>query len=317
MALRIAARIALDYAGAAQPILLRNLSGVAMSGQFIWTVSDEGRTVECLAPWQGGYKLHKQFELDHHIDDIPGLDTQDELDLEGIDVADGVLWLCGSHCRVRRKPDGEDQLNARMRNRPSRCLLAALPLAGRAAKFNAASKLPFRGQGSVRKHLHKNEYLQPFLDLPSKENGLDIEGFALYRGMIFLGLRGPLLDSIAVVVALKLTRKMAIKTSSLCFLDLGGLGVRDLARDGDDLLVLAGPVSATAGPFRIFRWNPQFTDAIQKPAFLFEWPPGDEKPEGICVTEHEGERVLLTLYDSPNEGRLVGNTYFADFITLN
>jgi hypothetical protein len=317
MALRIAARIALDYAGAAQPLLLRNLSGVATSGQFVWTVSDEGRTVECLAPSQGGYRLHRQFELDHHIDGIPGLNAQDELDLEGIDVADGSLWLCGSHCRVRKKPDSEDHLNAMMRDRPSRCLLAKLPLADGAAEFTAAGALPFKGPGSLRDHLQRNEYLQPFLHLPSKENGLDIEGFAWHGGLIFLGLRGPLLDSFAVVVALKLSKKMAIKTSSLCFLDLGGLGIRDLARDGDDLLVLAGPVSASAGPFRIFRWKPQFTDVIQKPALLFEWPSGDEKPEGICVTEQGGQQVLLTVYDSPDDTRLAGSTYFADVMTMN
>ena len=38
-------------------------------------------------------------------------------------------------------------------------------------------------------------------------------------------------------------------------LDLGGLGVRDLCSDGDDLLVLAGPTMALSGPVRVHRWR--------------------------------------------------------------
>ena len=38
-------------------------------------------------------------------------------------------------------------------------------------------------------------------------------------------------------------------------LDLGGLGVRDLCPDGDDLLVLAGPSMALSGPVRLYRWH--------------------------------------------------------------
>jgi hypothetical protein len=38
-------------------------------------------------------------------------------------------------------------------------------------------------------------------------------------------------------------------------LDLGGLGVRDLCPDGDDLLVLAGPTMALSGPVRVHRWR--------------------------------------------------------------
>ena len=38
------------------------------------------------------------------------------------------------------------------------------------------------------------------------------------------------------------------------FLDLGGLGVRDLSVDGDDLIVLAGPTMLLDGPVRLLRW---------------------------------------------------------------
>ncbi|WP_354098738.1 DUF3616 domain-containing protein [Bradyrhizobium sp. S3.2.12] len=44
--------------------------------------------------------------------------------------------------------------------------------------------------------------MSPFIDLPSKENGLDIEALAVAGRRIFLGLRWPVVDSIAIIVEL-------------------------------------------------------------------------------------------------------------------
>src|SRR5262249_29050865 len=90
--------------------------------------------------------------------------------------------------------------------------------------------LPYLGKGSLRRFLLSNEFLAPFADLPSKENGLDIEGFAILKGRAFVGLRGPLVDSIAVVSELEIAHGLRIvrKSAVAHFLDLNGLGVRDL-----------------------------------------------------------------------------------------
>ena len=51
-------KIVLDYAGVeGLDDILKNLSGVATAGSFLWTASDEGRTVECLEPSGDGYRL--------------------------------------------------------------------------------------------------------------------------------------------------------------------------------------------------------------------------------------------------------------------
>ncbi len=249
MPVEIAGHIMLDYAHAANDELLGNLSGVASAGQFLWTVSDEGRTVECLIRDGDAYRLHTQFALDDLIENIPGADDGDELDLESIDVSEGGLWLCGSHCNVRKKPKRKGQLNAVLRGRPSRHLLASIRVKDAGARPENAKALPFKGHGSLRRRLADDPYLAPFIDLPSKENGLDVEGFVVHGGSLYLGLRGPLIDSIAVVVTLNIDDNFAIECSALNFLDLHGLGVRDLARFGDELLVLAGPVSSAGGPF--------------------------------------------------------------------
>ena len=309
-------RIHLDYAAAGMPTLLANLSGIARAGDFVWTVSDEGRTVECLRDEGAGYRLQAQVSLDRLVPGIPGADDDDELDLELVDVADGFLWLCGSHCRVRRKPDAPDELNDQFRNRPSRHLLAAIKLKDGGARLGRARRLPFSGKGGLRHALKDDPYLAPFLELPSKENGLDIEGIAVRPDCVMLGLRGPLLDSIAVVVRLKLNKAFAIAGYELRFLDLGGLAIRDLASNGDDVLVLAGPVTDAPGPFRLYVWRPAGGRRIQTPTRLFVWPDGTEKPEGLCPAVREGRPGVLVVYDRATVGsRIFGATHAADWLT--
>jgi len=59
------AHFALDYRDAARdPALLHNLSAVAVAGRFLWTASDEGRSLECLEPDGDGYRLRRQYRLD-------------------------------------------------------------------------------------------------------------------------------------------------------------------------------------------------------------------------------------------------------------
>jgi hypothetical protein len=318
MNVRIVARLTLDYGEATTPELLRNLSGIAHDGDRLWTVGDEARTVECLARTDGGFRLAQKYVLDDIIAAIPGFDSRDELDIESVDFADGRLWLCGSHCRVRRKPEADDMVNAELRSRPSRCILAAVKLKPDGIWPGAAKALPFKGDRSLRAHLAANPYLRPFLELPSKENGLDIEGLVIRTGKALLGLRGPLVDSVAITVALELDRDFQIAGSKLHFLDLEGLGVRDLARDGDDVFVLAGPVSAAQGPFKLYRWTPRTTGKIQKPTDLFTWPASAEKPEGLCLYQHDGRGGLLVVYDSPDPAARIDDTrYAADWLALD
>ena len=315
-------RIMLDYTGAKGEKLLGNLSGVAAMGEFLWTVSDEGRTLECLRQGGGGYALAGQFKLDEVFPGIPGLAKSDELDLESIDIADGVLWLSGSHCRVRAKPRNDDvegapvEPNSRIKDRPSRTLFGRIALERDGGALGAALALPFEGPGGLRAHLAQNAYLEPFLKLPSKENGLDIEGLAMLGGAAFLGLRGPLIDSYAVAVEISLNSAFQITQSHLHFIDLGGLGIRDLARDGGSIVLIAGPVTAASGPFGLYRWTPKRTPAVQKAELIFPWPAGPEKPEGLCVKERGGKRGAVILYDSPDGSRVEELRYSADWLPL-
>ena len=306
--------IPLDYGPFATAPLLGNLSGVAFWDGLLWTVSDEGRTVECLMPAGAGYVLHRQIVLDDLIAGLPGRGTSDEIDLESIDISDGVLWLCGSHSMVRAKPRQPGQLNEKIHERPSRSVLMAGALDGGSIRAAGLRHAPFSGKGSLRAELFKNAYLAPFAALPSKEGGLDIEGLTVWQGEVYLGLRGPKLSSVALVARLGLAPKLRIDSVELNFLDLDGLGLRDLIRHDDGLLVLAGPTSEAPGPFRLYVWHPLPGPVIQKPELVFAWPETPEKPEGICP-DPAVSGALIVLYDSPKD-RIAGSVYWADRLHL-
>jgi hypothetical protein len=118
--------------------------------------------------------------------------------------------------------------------------------------------------------LAADDWLGPFAELPGKDNGLDVEGLAWCGDTLLLGLRGPVLRGWAVLVALRpehgLHHELGLGETfdghryRLYFAGLGGLGVRDLCRDGDDLLILAGPTMDLDGPFRIHR----LTDVVTR-----------------------------------------------------
>ncbi len=54
-------RFSLDYGAKASAKLLANLSGLVANGDFLWTVSDEGRSFECLRSTGDEFILDKQF----------------------------------------------------------------------------------------------------------------------------------------------------------------------------------------------------------------------------------------------------------------
>ena len=314
--------VALDYTGITGDAheLLSNLSGVAANGPHLWTVSDEGRTFECLQQRGDGYALVRQFRLDDVFADLPGDDERGgaaELDIESVDFADSTLWLCGSHCNVRKKPDksddGADRMSARIKSRPSRHFLASIEIGGDGTSLSKGSLAPYIGAGAVRSVLAADPYLAPFIDLPSKENGLDIEGLVINGDDVILGLRGPVLDGIAVAVHLSLDSDLEVKTYRLSFLDLGGLAIRDLTRTSGGLLLIAGPVGEADGPYRMYRWIPVVTDAIQRPDEIPSALGTGEKPEGICELTRDGISGRLVVYDSPRDSRISGLVYTADW----
>jgi Protein of unknown function (DUF3616) len=98
-------------------------------------------------------------------------------------------------------------------------------------------------------------------------------------------------------------------------LAMEGLGIRDLKRCGDDLLILAGPTTGLDGPCALYRWRgwagdpPQDATRVRlhRPERLFDIPfgRGVDHPEGLALwDEADGRaRQILVIYDSPSKRR--------------
>lgn len=343
---------AADDAGDVQDVLRGQLSAVAQVGGDLWLASDESNSVERLSRrGDGHYGAHRPFALGDYLD-LPGGD--EEIDVEGLDYDGGYLWLVGSHSLKRLKPkDGkrvERNLErlATLRADGNRYLLARIPLApepgGGAWSLRAreesggAVRTAARLMGGDRGNLlmdalRLDPHLAPFLDIPGKDNGLDVEGIAVRGDRVFLGLRGPVLRGWAVVLELRVEDaapgylRLAPVTEDgrpyrKHLLELKGLGVRDLRLHKHDILVLAGPTMDLDGPAAVFRWRGALDadgdtlTGVDELAEVMRIPYGtgehdaNDHPEGIALYSADGGKPdrLLVVYDSPDEARLKGDS---------
>ena len=347
-------RVLLDFEAEKEDII-SDISAAAFSPDgSLWVGSDEMIGVEKLsAVGCHSYGEHQRYLLQDYIDLF---DTEDEIDIEGMDFADGYLWLTGSHSTKRKKPKKDDleenlERMATITTDLNRFILARIPVIdGKLIKsytpqdgnnLTAACLQTTETRNILFEALAGDRHLQPFIEssIPSKDNGLDIEGLALKDGRLFLGLRGPVLRGWAIIIELELTETesgvlepIEIADSGAkyikYFLDLNGLGVRELCWQGDDLLVLAGPTMAIEGEMQIYRWcdaGQNDDDAIVKqdenelfPLFDLPFTIGTDHAEGLTLYScWEKEDGLMVFYDSPNERRLKGDKQiFADVFRI-
>lgn len=325
------------------------LSAVVQIGDTLWVANDEGTSLERLAPIKRhkpgvmAFGSHERFALSDVLR-LPrkekGSKNQPEVDVEGLAYVEGYLWLVGSHSLIRSKPElGDGDKKARQQLQQvsrtgNRYLLARIPvkeangtptLAKKATwdgKKLAAAQLRGDDHGNdLTEALRHDEHLGPFLGIPGKDNGFDIEGLAVVGKRIFLGLRGPVLRGWAVILelALKEGRKKAslLKLKSIGphgrlyrkhFIHLGGLGVRDLCAQGSDLLILAGPTMSLEGPVRVFLWKggtDQKGESMvprKELDHLLDVPHGPDvgHAEGMTLFSSNGGQIdsLMVVYDS-------------------
>jgi hypothetical protein len=105
------------------------------------------------------------------------------------------------------------------------------------------------------------------------------------------------------------------------FLQLGGLGIRDLCVQGADLLMLAGPTMDLGGPVTVFRWPMGAQPSGESLVFdtrlttVLEVPYGQGTNKGTdhaagmtLFTAHGDEnRAVWVVYDSASNRRNRGN----------
>ncbi|MEV0588726.1 DUF3616 domain-containing protein [Nonomuraea sp. NPDC050310] len=300
-----------------------NLSAILVDETGLWVAGDETATVEHLT-WTGTlFDRQRGFRLADYVDLPAG--PEDEADIEGLARQDGHLWAVGSHSLKRRRvktknPDKGVRRLATVVREENRFILVRLPLD---PETNAPAKgaiLSGRGE-NLADRLHDDPHLAPFLALPGKDNGLDIEGLAVDGDRVYVGLRGPVLRGWAVVLEVRPVadgpRLRLREPYRKHFLDLEGLGVRDICPLGDgDLLLLTGPTMSLDGPVRLVRWSPrrqpELADDLEIVAEL-SYGRGCDHPEGISLLP---DGRLLVAYDSPGLDRLTEHGVYADIVTL-
>lgn len=311
-----------------------NLSALRREGDGLWVAGDETATVEYLT-WSGErYDHQRSFRLADYVDLPAGPD--EEADIEGLARSGGYLWLVGSHSLKRKRVKSPDPNKARRRlstvlREENRFILVRLPLdpatnaPARTVDGRTAAILSGPGR-NVADLVAEDPHLAPFLALPGKDNGFDLEGIAMVGDRIFLGLRGPVLRGWAVVLEIRTEtdprdphRLRVAAPYQTYFLDLDGLGVRDLCPDGEDLLLLAGPTMHLDGPVRVVRWRAPGSRSVVpavelEPVTDLPFGAGCDHPEGLAVLE---DGRLMVVYDSPGPHRLTpeGGVY-ADVITI-
>ncbi|GAB3690270.1 DUF3616 domain-containing protein [Saccharopolyspora tripterygii] len=331
-------------AGALESGTHTNLSAVRTDGEHLWIAGDETATVERLTCDDPGkpteYREHVSFPLADVID-LPG-EADEEVDVEGISRNGPFLWVVGSHSAKRRKVKSHHS-DAKAAKRlasvsaePSRRVLARIALSDAvpAARTDDGAPSAALGRGGLFDLLADDDHLAPFLSIPGKDNGLDVEGIAVHgepgHERVYLGLRGPVLRGWAVVLLVEPReddgelelRKLNGHRYAKIFLDLDGLGIRDMCVHGDDLLLLAGPSMDLDGPVRVYRWPGAATldtaDVVHRAELHRELDlphgEGDDHAEGLALLP-SGE--LLVVYDSPAAHRVdEAGTVLADVVPL-
>jgi hypothetical protein len=195
----------------------------------------------------------------------------------------------------------------------------------------------------ITEAIAEDKHLKKFLSIPGKDNGFDIEGLARVGSRVFIGLRGPVLRGWAVILEIEPEAsegdpsKLQLKkinpdnpessTYRKHFLDLNGLGIRDMFAQGSDLLILAGPTMELDGPIAIYRWKGGAQPEGESVVARSELPKvgdvpygvGEDRAEGMTLFSADGNggASILVVYDMASAGRQPGKSGVeADVFTL-
>ena len=334
-------RMLLNFEARADDVI-GDISAAAFSPDGnLWIGSDEMIGVERLSPIGGhSYGKHKRFKLQDYVQLF---NTDDEIDIEGMDYSDGYLWLTGSHSTKRKKVKGKTDAKdlerlATVTTDLNRFILARVPIIdgklvkscslAEGEKLTAACLETTEKRNILFELLEKDRHLQPFITagIPSKDNGLDIEGLVVAKNKLFLGLRGPVLRGWAIILELEIeSTEPGILTFKEFgdrntkykkhFFDLNGLGITELCIRDQDIIILAGPTMDLEGEMQIFCWKKalkNLDDLIHSEEngdldALFDLPftIGSDHAEGLGLYSYlAADDSLMVFYDSPDKRRL-------------
>jgi hypothetical protein len=221
-----------------------------------------------------------------------------EADLEGAArIGDRAFWI-GSHGRNK---NGKERLN--------RCRLFATDIrvtngtvvltpVGRPCKTLLDDLL-----GDPR--LDSFRLAEAARKTPKDPDALNIEGLAATpEGHLLIGFRNPIPDGKALLIPLKnpndVIQGKPAQFGSPIQLDLGGLGIRDIACWNGAYVIIAGPFDG-GKRFRLYRWGGPgaVPEAIKTPGL------NEYHPEALILYQQTGTREFQILSDDGTQ--LIGD----------
>ena len=276
----------------AEPLKIDNLniSGIVKTDEFMALASDEGNQIEIFK------QDSKGLWQTHHL--VTLSDNTDEIDLEALAWQKPYLYALGSHSAKRKKVKSSVSQKENVKRlekiylEPARQQLFRIELNHKTKAVDIQSL-------SLSDELANHPILNSFVGIPSKENGIDIEGLAVdSKGRLLLGFRGPVLRGNAVpVLKIKLAKKdFKIKSTKTLYLHLNGSGIRGISEMPNGYLILSGAVGDQPLPYNVYRWDGknQLLGSNQQPnnlMMLCELPPSIGKPEGIQFTQEQQKSI--------------------------
>ncbi len=292
-------------------IASEDVSAIAKIGSFLVIGSDEGGGEDENENFIQLLKnvADNRYEVQRNIFLFKGNeeDGGNEMDIEGIATEGDAVYVIGSHSsrRKRIKEEKKYQTNRKLfrdkkiDDAKNRDWLYRLTL-------DAQGKDAAKEKTSLRGIIKKDEVLKTFSDIPSKENGIDIEGIAAKDGWLYVGFRGPVFRENYVPV-MKLNFDDPKGTYELLYVNLGGRGIRDITSVSDGFLIVAGPVGDGPASYQLYHWDgkdsisgkDRSVEDLGKLSVLAElWRPQNAKAEGIVVLqEQKAAYDIIIVYD--------------------
>jgi hypothetical protein len=259
---------------------------VAVTSNLFLVADDEDNSLRLYRNDMGGPPI-KEFDCNAFLE-VRGKSLEADLEA-GARIGDRAFWI-GSHGR-----------NKNGKERPNRCRLFAtdLSVAGGEVMVTPVGK-PYKG---LLDDLIRDWRFEPFHFaaaarlMPKEAEALNIEGLsATPEGHLLIGFRNPIPEGKALLIPL-LNPNEVVQGKTALFdpaieLDLGGLGIRDIAYAEGTYIISAGPYHG-GGPFRFYRWSGPGTE----PERILVEDLGDYHPEAIIIYPDKGLRELQILSD--------------------
>ncbi len=270
-------------------------AGIACGpGHFI-TATDEENTLR-LFPTDGGGAVSVLKNL-NEWEPFPkkvGDDgvTYREADIEGATWVGDIIYWISSHARDKRG-----------RACPERQILFATCCIGEGADFIVeATGRPYTRLLEDIGSAPGLKFLHPFMNAeipPKQKHGFNIESLCAEDGRLYIGFRNPIIDGKALMLPLANPAEL-VRTDAKAvfgepiFLDLGGLGFRDMVKWRDGFLIVAGD------------YRDRFTDKDAAEPKLFFWSGkrDDRYPQDLKVDLLDLNPEAALLFGGENDGRI-------------